>query len=308
MHCALPLPVGERAGVRGPAGTATEAAPLTRRTSCADLSLMGRGGGAAPVVFQKGPMNMRRVLPALIATIFTALAATTASAAELKVLSGNGARSAIKDLVAQFERQSGHKVALRFEVNAELKRKIDAGETFDVAVLNPPVLDALIKSGKVVAGTRAEIGTAGLGAAVRAGAPKPDISTVDAFKRTLLAVKSVAYPGEGASGVYFVSLLDRLGIAAEMKPKLRPMAAEDTVEVVARGEVDMVVVVSTRISDVEGVDRIGLIPAELQTVIGFAAGVGTGAKEAEAAKTLVRFLSAPEAAPTLRAKGVEPAK
>jgi len=145
--------------------------------------------------------------------------------------------------------------------------KIDAGESFDVAVLNPPVIDALIKDGKIVAGSRADIGRAGLGVAVRAGAPKPDISSVDAFKRTLLAAKAVAYPGKGASGLYFVSLLDRMGIKVEMQSRLKPMAAEDTVEVVARGEADMVVVVSTRITGVPGVDVVGPIPAELRAAL-----------------------------------------
>jgi molybdate transport system substrate-binding protein len=243
----------------------------------------------------------------LIGAIVTVLVSNTVHAAELRVVSGNGARSAIQELVRQFEQQSGHKVALHFEVNAALQRKIEAGEAFDVAVLNPPVLDALIKAGKVVADTRADIGRAGLGVAVRSGAPKPDIGSVEAFKRALLATKAVAFPGEGASGRYFVSVVERLGIAAEMKDKLKPMAAEDTVEVVARGEADMVVVVSTRITGVEGVERVGPIPAELQTVIGFAAGVSTAAKEPEAGKALVRFLSAPAAAATLRAKGVEPA-
>jgi molybdate transport system substrate-binding protein len=252
-------------------------------------------------------MNVRRVLVAVLLMSMSAAMAGTAHAAELRVVSGNGARSAIQELVRQFAQQSGHKVALHFEVNAALQRKIEAGEVFDVAVLNPPVLDALIKAGKVVADTRADIGRAGLGVAVRAGAPKPDIGSVESFKRTLLAAKAVAFPGEGASGRYFVSVVERLGIAAEMKDKLKPMAAEDTVEVVARGEADMVVVVSTRITGVEGVERVGPIPAELQTVIGFAAGVSSAAKEPEAGKALVRFLSAPAAAATLRAKGVEPA-
>jgi molybdate transport system substrate-binding protein len=252
---------------------------------------------------------MFRSLAAAVVTsaLVGALAGNLAHAVELRVVSGNGARAAIQELVSQFERASGHKVALHFEVNAALRRKIEAGEAFDVAVLNPPVLDALINAGKVVAETRADIGRAGLGVAVRAGAPKPDISSVDAFKKTLLAAKSVAYPGEGASGRYFVSVVERLGLMAEMKDKLRPMAAEDTVEVVARGEADMVVVVATRITGVEGVDRVGPLPADLQTVIGFAAGVSTAAKEVEAGKALVHFLSAPAAAPTLRAKGVEPA-
>jgi molybdate transport system substrate-binding protein len=229
-----------------------------------------------------------------------------AHAAELKVLSGNGARAAVRELGAQFERASGHKVAIHFEVNAALKRKIEAGETFDVAILNPPVLDALIKQGKVVGATRAVIGRIGLGVAVRAGAPKPDISTVAAFKQALLNVKSVAYPGEGASGIYFAGLVERLGIGAEMKPKMRPMAAEDTVEVVARGEVDMVVVVASRIVGVKGVDVVGLLPAEVQTPIGFAAGVASAAREPEAARALIRFYTAPAAAPLLKSMGIEP--
>ena len=170
---------------------------------------------------------------------------------------------------------------------------------------NPPIIDALIKEGAVI-GPRADIGRSGLGVAVRAGEAKPDIATVDLFKRALLAAKAVAYPGRGASGIYFVSLLDRLGIKGEMQGKLKPMEAEDTVEVVARGEADMVVVVATRISDVPGVEFVGPIPEELQTKIGFAAGLATSAKESEPAKALIRFLTAPAAAVTLRAKGVDP--
>ena len=176
-------------------------------------------------------------------------------------------------------------MALRFEVNAGLQRKIEAGETFDAVVLNPPVIDALIKQGKVVAESRAAIGRAGLGVAVKAGAPKPDIGSVEAFKRALLAAKAVAFPGEGASGRYFVSLVERMGISAEMKSRLKPMEAEDTVEVVARGEADMVVVVSSRIYDVPGIDPVpDPSGGAADIVIGFAGGVGTSAKEPEAAR------------------------
>jgi molybdate transport system substrate-binding protein len=227
--------------------------------------------------------------------------------AELKVLSGNGPRAAVRELCAQFARATGNKVEIAFDANPDVIKRGEAGESFDVAVGNPPTIEQLIKSGKVVAASRCDIGHAGLAAAVRAGTPKPDIASVDAFKRTLLAVKTVAYPGKGASGLYFVSLLDRMGIAAEMQAKLKPMAAEDCVEVVARGEADMVVVVATRIVGVPGVDLVGQIPERLQTRIGFASGLSTSSKEPEAAKALIKFLSAPAAAATLRAKGVEPA-
>jgi molybdate transport system substrate-binding protein len=227
-------------------------------------------------------------------------------AAEIKVLSGNGGRAAVSELAARFERASGHKVMIRFEVNAALKRKIEAGETFDVAILNPPVLDELIRQGRIAAGTRADIGSAGLGVAVRAGGAKPDIGSVDAFKRALLDAKSVAFPGEGASGIYFKKLLERLGIAEPMKRKLKPMPAEDTVEVVARGEADMVVVIASRIVDVPGVDLVGPLPAELQTTIGIAAGVSAAASDPAAAKALIEFFTAPAALPVIRAKGLTP--
>lgn len=229
-----------------------------------------------------------------------------AQAAEIRVLSGNGARAAISELGERFERESGHKVVIHFEVNPAVKRKIEAGEAFDVAVLNPPVLDDLIRQRRILADTRAVIGRSGIGAAIRKGAPRPDISTVAAFTHTLLGVKSVAYPGEGASGKYFVSLVDRLGIAAQMKPKMRPMPAQYNVEVVASGEVDLVVVVASRISGVPGVELLGTIPQALQTWIGFAAGVNSAAREPEAARQMIRYITAPAAAPVLTAMGIEP--
>src|SRR3972149_1142971 len=248
----------------------------------------------------KGSLAMK---PLFVGVLTAALlVASQALAVELKVRSGNGPRAAVRELCAQFERSTGNKIDLRFGVNAEVKQKIEAGESFDVVIGNPPIVDALIKD-RLVVGPRVDIGRAGIGVAVKSGAPKPDISSVEALKRTLLKAKAVAYPGKGASGIYFVSLLDRLDIAAEMKPKLKPMAAEDTVEVVARGEADMVVVVATRIVDVPGVDVVGPIPPELQTHIGFAAGLGVAAMQPQAAKALIAFLSAPAAAATLKAKG-----
>jgi molybdate transport system substrate-binding protein len=244
--------------------------------------------------------------PSSIGLTILLVVSVSAEAADIKVLSGNGARAAVSELGARFERASGHKVTIRFEVNPEVKRKIEAGESFDVAILNPPVLDDLIKQGKIVRDTRAVIGRSGIGVAVREGAVKPDISTVAAFKRTLLNAKSVAYPGEGASGKYFVGLVDRLGIAAEMKPKMRPLPAAYNVEVVARGEVELVVVVASRISGVPGVDLVGRIPQELQTWIGFTGGVASAAREPEAAREMLKFFTAPAAAAVLKAAGVEP--
>jgi len=227
--------------------------------------------------------------------------------AELKVLSGNGPRAAVRELCSQFTHATGNAIELAIDVNPEVVRRGKAGEAFDVAVGNPSTIEQLIAAGKVVAGSLADIGTAGLAVAVKAGAPHPDIASVEAFKRALLAAKAVAFPAHGASGLYFVGLVDRLGLAAEMQGKLKPMAAEDCVEVVARGEADMVVVVATRMVGVPAIDVVGPIPEALQTKIGFAVGLSASAKAPDAAEALIAFLSAPSAAATLRANGVEPA-
>jgi molybdate transport system substrate-binding protein len=226
----------------------------------------------------------------------------------VKVLSGNGPRAAVRALCAHFAQATGAKVELRFEVNPDVVKKAQGGEAFDVAVGNPSTVEALINSGHVVAGSYADIGSAGLAVGVRAGAAKPDIATVDGFKCTLAAATAVAFPAEGASGRYFVSLVDQLGIKHAMQAKLRPTAAEDCVEVVARGEADLVVVVATRMVGVPGIDVVGPIPDALQTRIGFAAGLSASAREPGTAEALIHFLSAPSAAATLTANGVTPAR
>jgi molybdate transport system substrate-binding protein len=232
-------------------------------------------------------------------------AATTA--APLKVLSGNGPRAAVRELCRRFGDAHGVTIDVAFDVNPEVIRRGEAGEAFDVAVGNPPTIEALTKAGKVVPGTLTDFGRSGLGVAVRSGAPKPDLSSVETFKGALLASRAVAFPGEGASGRYFVSVVERLGIAQGMQGKLKPMAAEECVEVVARGDADMVVVVATRIVDVPGVDYVGPIPEALQTTIGFAAGLSANARDQDMARALIHFLASAEAKATLRAKGVEPA-
>src|SRR4051812_24197589 len=244
-------------------------------------------------------------------TIFIALALLlapvgSAHAADLKVLSGSGARSAVIGLIARFDHASGNKTTVEFAVNPETKAKILAGQPFDVAILNPPVLDDLIKRERIAAQTRTVIGRAGIGVGVRQGAPKPDISTVAAFKRTLLSARTVAYPAEGASGKYFASLVSRLGIAAEMKPRMRPASAAYNAEMVASGEADLVVVVTSRISGVPGVELVGRIPQELQTWIGFTAGMSSQAHDPQAANAMLRFFRSPEAATILKNNGVEP--
>lgn len=229
----------------------------------------------------------------------------TAEAAEVKAIGANPMKAVVQELGAQFERDTGHKLVTKFVSGPVVKREIDAGETFDLAISATPVIDALMKEGKIVPGTRADVAYAAVGVGVRAGAPKPDIGSVEAFKQALLNAKSVAHSPGGPSGVYFKRVLDRLGIAEEMKPKLRPMSGYALVKAVPSGEAEMII---SSMPDImtEGTVSVGPLPPELQLYIRFAAGVGTHAKEAEAAKVLIKFLTAPTAVSVIKARGMEP--
>ena len=228
----------------------------------------------------------------------------TAEAAEVKVISANPMTGVMQELGAQFERETGHKLVTKFVTGSVVKREIDAGETFDVAISNTPLIDDLVKEGKLVAGTRADVAYSGLGVGVRAGAPKPDISSVEAFKHAMLNAKSVAHSAEGASGVYFKGLLERLGIAEEMKPKLKPLSGKALAQAVPSGEAEMIIVTILVVGD--GAELVGPFPSELQFYNRFAAGVGASAKEAEAAKALIKFLTAPAAVAAIKTNGMEP--
>jgi molybdate transport system substrate-binding protein len=228
-----------------------------------------------------------------------------AEAAEIKLIGATPMTAVIKELGSQFERETGHKLVTKFVSGPVVKREIDAGETFDVAVSITPVIDDLIKEGKIVAGTRADVAYAGVGVGVRAGAPKPDISSVEAFKRALLDAKSVAHSAEGASGTYFKGVLERLGIAEQMKPRLKPMSGDALRKAVPAGDAEMIIVTISVI--VAGAaELVGPVPSELQFYNRFAAGVGARAKEAEAAKGLIRLLTAPAAVAVIKANGMEP--
>jgi molybdate transport system substrate-binding protein len=229
----------------------------------------------------------------------------SAAAAEVRLIGATPMAAVVKELAAQFEGATGHKLVAKFVSGPVVKREIDAGETFDVAISITPVIDDLVKEGKIVAGTRADVAYAGLGVGVRAGAPKPDISSVEAFKRALLNAKSVAHSAEGASGVYFKGLVERLGIAEEMKPKLRPMTADALAKAVPSGEAEMIVVTSSVIR-AGAAEWVGSLPAELQFYNRFAVGVGVNAKEVEAAKALIKLLTSESAVPVIKANGMEP--
>jgi molybdate transport system substrate-binding protein len=231
-----------------------------------------------------------------------------ANAAEIKVLSGGGIRSVLQELVPRFERASGHKVTIKFGISNQLKEAIEGGESFDIAILTRPVPDGLEKQGKFATGTLAEIARVGIGVAVRTGAPRPDISTVDAFKSTLLNAKSISHAKESQSGIYFAKLLERLGIAEAVKSKTKSMpgGAVGVVGPVAKGEAELAVSAITDILGTAGVELVGPLPSELQDFVVFTAGVGTSAKEPNAAKAFINFLISPEAASIIKSSGMEP--
>jgi len=252
------------------------------------------------------PMKVRRTILTTTVGALVALApGATARAAEVDVLASLAIKPVIEAVGPSFERASGHKLVTRFELTPAVKRQIEAGAAFDVAIANPPHIIDLIKQGKIVAGSRADIARFGVGVGVRTGAPKPDVSSSGAFKRTLLGAKSVAYVGEGTSGAFVRGLLDRLGIAEAMKDLLKPAGVAASLSSVASGDADIVVMPVPLILTHTGVELVGALPEELQDHIVMTAGVSATAMNSDAARAFVEFLLTTDASAVIKAKGYE---
>ncbi len=227
---------------------------------------------------------------------------------EIRVLASNGVKAALKELGPAFERASGHRLAIRFGLGADLKRRIESGEAFDLAILTGAAIDDLARQGKVDALSRAPIARSGVGIGIRKGTPRPDIATADALKRTLLAAKSITWAKEGVGGVYFAGLLERMGIAGSIKPKaVLAASGEEVGRLVAEGKAELGVMLANELMAAPGVELLGPLPAEVQGYTVFHAGVGVGSKDSAAAKALIEFLTTPSAGAVFRAKGQEPA-
>jgi molybdate transport system substrate-binding protein len=251
--------------------------------------------------------TMAAAIAAIVVVLILTQHGGTARSAEIKVFSSAAPRGIFRELAPDFERTTGHRLVINYAFAADLKRRIEAGDPFDVAVLPPDMADDLARRGKLAAGSRVDLGRTGMGVAVRSGARKPDIATVDAFRRALLAAPTVAYADGGASGVHVHGILARLGIAEAMKQKLRPFPAGGAVEVVAHGEADMVVIGVSPVLDVPGVELVGWLPPELQSYIVFTGSIGVAARQADAARTLLTLLTSPAAIELFKAQGFEPA-
>jgi molybdate transport system substrate-binding protein len=223
---------------------------------------------------------------------------------QVKILSGGAMKSLMVEVVPLFERASGAKVEIRFALTSVLKKEIEDGAVFDIALLPRPELDTLVAAGKVAAGTQTDITRSAVGLAVRAGAPKPDIRTVAALKRTLQEAKSIGY-SDGPSGAYIADLLVRLGIADEMKPKTR-LTSRPVAEIVAEGEAEVGMQQIVAILPVKGAELVGPLPGELQNIIIYAAGLASGGKQSGTARALIAFMATPEVLRMIRAKGMEP--
>jgi molybdate transport system substrate-binding protein len=232
----------------------------------------------------------------------------TAIAAEIRLLSASALHPAVDALMPDFEKSSGHKVTVAYGTAGAVADRVQKGDAADIVLSSVPMIDRLQAQGKVAAGDRVIIAKVGVGTFVRKGAAKPDISSVDAFKRSMLAAKSIAYPdpaGGGASGIYVASLLEQLGIAAEMKSKTKLSTLETLYASVASGEVEIGFNQVSEILAQPTIELVGPLPSAIQNYTQFAPGIVTGSSQADAARALVTFLYSPEAKTILKAKGFE---
>ena len=228
-------------------------------------------------------------------------------AAELKVIAGAAFAPALQELGPRFERATGFTLVVEYGILGALKKRIDGGEKFDVAIVPAALLDGAAKQGRIVEGTRAGLVRVGMAVAVRAGAPKPDIGSVDAFKRALLGASGIAYPPEGAIGVHLAKVLGQLGIAEQMKVKTRALKTVELVApTLAAGEAELGFAPSTVFAGASGVEVVGPFPPELQSYVQLSAGVGSSSAQRDAAISLIRHLTSPEAVAVFKAKGFEP--
>ena len=225
--------------------------------------------------------------------------------AEIKVLSSIATKEAYLELVPQFEKASGHTVVTTWSGTTAIMQRMAAGERYDLVMISSTELDELIRQGKIVSGSRVDMAKSGIGVAVRAGAPKPDIGSADALKKTLLAAKTVGYTS-GPSGVYMGSLVERMGIAAEVKAKFRSVPSGGTIgTIVAAGDCEIGFQQVSELVHIKGIDYVGPLPDDIQRITVFSTGVHAQATNPDGAKALARFLVAPAADSTIRAAGLE---
>lgn len=234
------------------------------------------------------------------------LLSTFADAAEIKVIQGIAVKEAFLELAPQFEKETGHKITTTWVAFADIPKRLLADEQFDVVIAAAPLLENLTKQNKIVAGSRVDLASSGIGIAVKSGWTKPDISTPDSFKRTVLAAKSIAY-SSGASGVYLIDLFQRLGIAEEIKAKSKQIPSATPIgAVVASGEAEIGFQQVSELIAFPGVDLVGPLPTEIQRYTVFSAAIPASSPHPDAAKALMSFLTSASASHAYKKMGMEP--
>ncbi len=231
-----------------------------------------------------------------------------AAAAEIKVLTTGAFKQVVVALVPEFEKATGHKVVLDNGTVGQLQKRVDSGESFDVLVLSPKGIEDYVKSGKIAAGSNANLAKVGVGVIVKEGAPKPDISSVDAFKTALLKAKSVGYidpASGGSSGIYVDKLLERLSIADQIRPKAKLQKGGHVSDLIKSGEAELGIHQMSEIISESGVTLVGPLPKDIQNYTTYTVGLSSGAKQAEAARAFIKVLTGPSAAAVLKSKGME---
>jgi molybdate transport system substrate-binding protein len=251
---------------------------------------------------------MKSAIVCAIGIVAISLTHGAVNAADVKLLSSAAIKPALDVLNPKFESASKNKVVARYVLTPEVPKLAESGEVFDVAIANPPHIDALIKSGKVTANSRAQVLRFGLGVGVRSGGSKPAVASADELRKTLLASKSVAYVGAGASGPFVTAMLTKLGILDDMKPKLRPGDIVQNLSAVAKGDVELVMMPAPLIRAFKGVDLVGLMPTEYRDYLVLAAGISAAAPEAAAGQAFISFLMASDADAALTSAGYERVK
>jgi molybdate transport system substrate-binding protein len=253
--------------------------------------------------------NSMSWLTAVAALLLAQTAA--ASAAEIKVFSTVGIKSVLEELIPRFEKSSGHKVTVTWSTAALLAKRVQSGEQADALLLIKNNIETLLKEGKIVAGTDTLFGQSVFAVGVKSGAPKPDVSTAEALKQSLLAAKGISYSDPasgGASGVYIAKQIERMGIAEQMKGKTRhPPSGGLSGTLLISGEADIAINSKPELLSVPGVDVVGPLPGDIAFTVVYEAAVQTGAAQAEAAKAFVSYLKSPEAQTVFKAKGYDPA-
>jgi molybdate transport system substrate-binding protein len=251
-------------------------------------------------------MTTWRAVAAAAASFGALVLTTSVNAAEVSLLSSTAMREALEDLIPAFERASGHKVTITFKSGVDVSAALRAGDYADLAVSTNSALDELAKEGRIVAGSRVDFARPRVGVAVRAGAPKPDISTPDGFRNALLKAKSIGY-SKGPSGIHLEGVMKRLGIFEEVKPKLiQPALGVRVGSMVARGEADIGVQQINELLPIPGIDFVGPLPGELQTVLVYSLAVPATAKERSAAAALTTYLTSEAALPVFKKLGLDP--